>query len=271
MKKYYIFLIISLVGFFLSSCEEEVILDLNDIEKRIIVEAVIANDIPFAKVTLSYSMGFYDDIQVENIPDAVVKISSENGESELLKWDETGFYFSTELKPVYNSTYNLYIEIGDKIIETATTLPEPVKIKQIVQAPNQFRNYPDSLNVIVSVDDPVGQDNFFRLKVNKINKVQRRDFYFTDDTFGKDGTLTMPVYYKNFAKGDTVIVELMHTTRETSEYYNMLNENIRGSFNSIAPGNPVSNMPPDIYGLFSAYGITRDTIIIGAFPFIPGM
>jgi hypothetical protein len=46
-----------------------------------------------------------------------------------------------------------------------------------------------------------------------------------------------------------------------------LSENINGSFNSIAPGNPVSNMPENVYGFFAGYAIDRDTVVVKAFPF----
>jgi hypothetical protein len=263
MKRVIYFSIIFL-AFFVSGCEEDVVLDLGKIQKKLVIEATVSNNNPFAKVSLSYSKGFYDTLNFTRIWDATVEITSETGQSEQLKWSENGFYFSTSLQPEFGKKYTLKIIADNQTFEVTETLPVPVKIKQVLQVPNPFFQTPDSINLFVNVDDPKGTDDFFRLKVNKIGRESKGDYYLLDDSFGKDGVISMPVYYKNFAFGDTVVVELMHANRETYEYYNGLSENVRGSFNAIAPGNPVSNMPDDVYGFFAAYGIDRDTIVIGS-------
>jgi len=252
---------------FISACEEDVVLNLAEIQKKLVVEAVISNSVPFAKVSLSYSEGFYDTISISKIIDATVEIISESGNLEQLSLSLDGIYFSKLLQPEFGKKYTLKIQNGEQTIESTTTLMPPVKIKQVLQVPNPFYQTTDSINLFVTVDDPKGEDNFFRLKINKIGTVSHGDYYFVDDSYGKDGVISMPVYYKNYTFGDTVIVELLQTTRDISDYYSGLNDNVRGSFNSIAPGNPVSNMPDDVYGLFAAYGIDRDTVIIGSLTF----
>jgi len=251
-----------------TACEEDVILDLGKIQKKLVIEANISNSNPFAKVVLSYSQGFYDTLSFSKIANAKVEIISESGQREQLLWKTKGYYYySQNLKPEFGEKYTLKVIADSKTVEVNTTLPFPVKIKQILQVPNPFKQGKDTINVFVNVDDPKGVDDYFRLKVFKIGKKTLDDYYFLDDSFGKDGLITMPVYYKNFVSGDTVVVELLHVNRETYDYYNGFSENVRGSFNSIAPGNPVSNMPDDVYGFFSAYGIDRDTVVIRAMPF----
>jgi hypothetical protein len=250
-----------------TACEEDVILDLGKIQKKLVVEASVSNNNPFASVSLSYSQGFYDTLIFSRIPDATVEITSETGESEKLVWSSAGFFYSQSLQPEFGKKYTLKVIADNQTVEVTTILPSPVKIKQVLQVPNPFYQTNDSINLFVNVDDPKGVDDFFRLEVNKIGRKSQGNYYLADDSYGKNGVISMPVYYKNFAFGDTAVVELMHTNRETYDYYNGLRENVRGSFNSIAPGNPVSNMPDDVYGFFAAYGIDRDTIVIGVMPF----
>jgi len=77
----------------------------------------------------------------------------------------------------------------------------------------------------------------------------------------------MPIYFKTYTFGDTVIVELRHLNKATYDYYSGLTENIGGSFNSIAPGNPVSNMPGEVFGFFAGYAVDIDTFVVGNLQF----
>jgi hypothetical protein len=266
MKKIYYITAIALL-FFLFSCEEDVVLDLGKIEKRLVVEAKITNDSPMTTVSLSYSQNFYDTPEYELLANATVVLENEKGEKELLSINSDHVYESKILQPEFGKNYKLTISVDGQEIEVSTSLPHTVPIASVNFVPNPFFGTPDSLNIFVNVADRVGENNFFRLRVNKINIEPSGEYYLVDDTFGKDGIISMPIYFKNFTFGDTVIVELYHLNETIYQYYSGLSENLSGSFNSIAPGNPVSNMPDDVYGYFAGYAIYRDTIVVGAMPF----
>lgn len=260
-KKYLLLLLLPL---FFTSCEEEVVLDLREIEKRLIVEATLTNLEPAAKVSLSYSQAFYDLPEMNRQTNAKVSITSDDGQTELLTPNTEGYFVSNSLKTQFEAKYTLKIEVDDQIVEISSTMPQKVEIGSVVFVPNPFWKNPDSLNVFVNVADPKGEDNYFRLLINKLGEVPGTELYVVDDTFGKDGTISMPVYFKTYTPGDTIVVELRHLTREMADYYNGLSENVGGSFNSIAPGNPVSNMPEDVYGYFATYAVDIDTVIVSA-------
>lgn len=257
---------ILLIALILVACEEDVVLDLGDIEKKLVVEAVVSNNGSLAKVSLSYSQGFYDSLAFNIITNASVEIETESGENEMLALFPDGNYYSQILEPEFGMKYTLNIENEGKLITAETILPEPVDIKRVQFIPSPFERNGDSLHIIVYADDPIGEDNYFRLKVRRKGEPQSNIYYFITDETSIDGEIQMPVYFDNYYYGDTVIVELMHTTREVSEYYSGLSDNVGGSFNSIAPGNPVNNLPDDVFGIFAAYAFDIDTIIVTAFP-----
>ena len=245
------------------SCEEDVVLDLGNIEKRLVVEAKITDGNPAAEVMLSYSQNFYATPDSNIITNASVELIAEStGNSEMLRYDGIHSFVSENLKPVYGESYLLKINADDQLVEVKTRLPKKIEIGNVVFLTNPFFNSVDSLNVFVNVLDEIGVDNYFRLFVHAPGEVQNRLFYLTDDTFGKDGIITMPVYFKTFTWGDTVIVELRNLNKVTYEYYLGLNDNIEGSFNSIAPGNPVTNMPDDVFGFFAGYSVDIDTVVV---------
>ena len=245
------------------SCEEDVVLDLGSIEKRLVVEARVTDGSPAASVMLSYSQNFYAAPDSNVLTNASVELIAEGtGDRETLRFDGNHSFISESLTPAYGENYRLNINADNQQVEVRAKLPVKVEISNVVFVPNPFDNSPDSLNVFVNVKDQVGVDNYFRLFVHAPGEVQNDLFYLTDDTFGKDGTITMPVYFKTYTWGDTVIVELRNLNKATYEYYLGLTDNIGGSFNSIAPGNPVSNMPDDVFGFFAGYSVDIDTVIV---------
>ncbi len=254
-------MVFALITFLLLSCEEEVVLDLKEIDKAIVVEATMMNPIGEVRVNLSYSQSFYDNTATETLSEAKVYLSG----PDLLKIPinnlGNGAFGVNGLILGSNITYNLFVETGEKTIEANAVLPEIVAIDQIVQVANPFSG-PDSINLITNFRDLLGQDNYFRLKVNKTGRKPSTEFFLVDDSFGKDGIISAPVYYKNFARGDTAIVELFHLTKATWDYYSGLSENQGGSFNSVSPGNPVSNLPDGVMGYFAGLGYFADTVII---------
>lgn len=256
------YLLVFLAVFIVMSCEEDVVLDLKKIEKKLVVEASITNENPAVRVALSYSEGFYDSMNFQKVTNAKVEIVDSNGEKKELNLFQDDLFITVDFQPVAGVPYTLNISADGYDFSVVTQLPHPVEISRVLMVPNPFFGDGDSLNVFVNVEDPKGEDNYFRLFVNQKGWESIGEFYLVDDALGKDGMITMPVYYKNFAVGDTVVVELRHLTKELYSYYLGLSDNIGGSFNSIAPGNPVSNLPDDVYGVFGGYSIDRDTIIV---------
>lgn len=261
------YLIILIIPFLLFSCEEDVVINLGKIQKRLVVEAKVTNGSPTATVALSYSQDFYDTPDTQLITNATVQILAEMGESETLSLNSKDIFTTSALQPNYGKNYTLKVKVDGQEIEATTTLPLPVKITNVSFVPNPFSESNDSINIYVSVADPIEQVNYYRLKVNKKGAKPSGEYYLMDDSYGNGQVLPMPVYYKNFKPGDTVIVELDNLSKNLYQYYSSLSENVNGSFNSIAPGNPTSNMPDNVYGYFGGYAITRDTVIARLFQY----
>jgi hypothetical protein len=243
------------------SCEEEVVLDLDEAERRLVVEAILSNEYHALKVSLSYSQGFYTEPEYTRTGDATVVVADEFGNFEQLEINENGVFLSHNWVALPNSAYELNINTSENNISVKTMMPKKVEIMNVQFVASPFWGA-DSLNAFVEVLDPVNEDNYFRLFVRELGATKMVEYYLVDDSFGKNDVISMPVYYRNFAVGDTVLVELRHLTKDTYEFYSTLSENVNGSFNSIAPGNPVSNMPPDVMGHFVSYYVDTDTIVV---------
>ena len=237
------------------------VLDLDEAERKLVVEAILSNEHNALKVSLSYSQGFYTEPEYTRTDSATVIIADDLGSTEQLKVNENGVFLSHDWVALPDSEYVLKIITNENNISVNTKMPREVDIMNVKFVPNPFFGA-DSLNAFVEVKDPVGEDNYFRLFVRELGVPKMVEYYLVDDSFGKNDVISMPVYYRNFSVGDTVLVELRHLTKDTYDFYSTLSENVNGSFNSIAPGNPVSNMPPGIMGHFVSYYVDTDTIIV---------
>ncbi|MCF8362536.1 MAG: DUF4249 domain-containing protein [Prolixibacteraceae bacterium] len=249
------------VSLILFSCEEEVVLDLQETDHLLVVEAILSNEYHALKVSLSYSQDFYSEPEYTRTGDATVMISDEAGNAEQLKINENGVFLSDSWGVVPGEKYRLDINVDEVDISVKTIMPDKVEIKNVQFVPSPFWGA-DSLNAFVEVEDPVNVDNYFRLFVRELGAPKLVEYYLVDDSFGKNDVISMPVYYRNFAVGDTVIVELRHLTKDTYDFYSTLSDNANGSFNSIAPGNPVSNMPPGVMGHLVSYYVDYDTLVV---------
>jgi len=244
-----------------AACQEDVVLDLNKTEKKLVVEAYVSNEFPCANVSLSYSLDFYDSGIQEKLDNATVTLTDENGQVTVLDLNNAREFVPVSFIPNFGLNYTLNISLGDQIIQSQATLPFPVPIVDVSFVPNPFYSSPDSLNLYVTLADQIDRDNFFRLKVRRLSEEDSGEYSLFDDSFGNGGMVTLPVYYSNFSAGDTVVVELFNLNEEAFNYYAWLSENDRATLNTIAPGNPTSNVPENVLGCFIAYTVDRDTVI----------
>jgi hypothetical protein len=257
MKKILLYL---LGMFLLASCEEIVTLDLQKIDRQIVVEAFVLNPGGEAQVNLSYSQNFYDTLAFNAEMNAVVELVASNNSTIRLTHQNNGLYAADNIEIGNLSETTLRIAIDETMIEAKAAVPPAIPIANVIPVANPFWGK-DSINFIVNYFDRKNEDNYFRVRVNKYGEERGTEFYLVDDSFGKNGLLSSPIYYKNFKAGDTVVVELYHMTKAMFTYFNGLSNNIGGSFNSIAPGNPVSNLPSGTMGYFAVFGYDADTLI----------
>jgi hypothetical protein len=88
------------------------------------------------------------------------------------------------------------------------------------------------------------------------------DYFLMTDAFSDGEKMVAPIYYRNFAPGDSVIVELLNLDRSTWRYFKGISESILQGVNSQAPGNPPSNITGGAWGIFGAWNSSSYRIIV---------
>ncbi len=261
MKKInYIYIGITLLfaSFLMTSCEKEIDVDLRSIEPKVVIEGWIAKD-SIAKVNVTKTKDFNDNNDFPPVFGAIVTVSDDKGNSEILDQDKNGTYVSKLLRGKEDVTYYLNVKVEGNEYTSVSRMPKRIEIDSITMLyiPALKYAFPQ-----VSFTDPKGK-NYYR-NILYLNRV-RMDIgsEATDDKL-RDGFpihRTLPVFdddkedSREVEKGDTVLVELQSIDKGAYDFFETL-----GNMDA-KENNPTTNIVGGALGYFSAYSMDRKQVI----------
>ena len=289
--------IIAVVSVFIAgfiACEKNVSFNLNDTEKKIVVEASIENG-QAPNVVLSTSIEYFSEIspdilQASFVHDADILVSNGIQTHKLKEYSfsqngYTFFYYSidsanlaTAFLGELNKSYTLKITVDGKEYTALTTIPNITKQIDSVFSKPAPEFLPDSLaSLNVTAADPVGFGDYVRY----YTKANDEPFYpgmnsVFDDQIIDGTTYTLQVdrgYPRNlgltgdsliyFKKGDTVTFKLCNIDKATFDFWRTM------EFAYASVGNPfstptkvLSNISGNGLGYFAGYAAQYHTIVI---------
>lgn len=233
------------------SCEEMITVDLNYEKPKVVIESFITNgDYPVI-VKITKSQAFFNQSNFTPVVNASVQLEYLSVKEKLIE-KGSGYYVSSRTKGISGRTYTLNIVTAGETFGAKAELPPSVPIDTVYFQPGLFRN--DSLNVVVEFRDPAKSENYYRVKLYRNGRYAVNDYYLLTDAFSDGEKIVSPVYYRYFAPGDTVVVELLNLERCTWRYFKGMSESIQQGINSQAPGNPPTNLTGGALGIFGAWG-----------------
>jgi hypothetical protein len=241
------------------SCEQIIKVKLQDGLPNVVIESAITNRRGPFTVKISQSQDYYDQSAVTGIEKAQVQIS-DSSLTETLVEKGSGYYLTQKIKGIPGNTYHLNVASGGKNYNAMVKLPSSVAIDTVYFESALIDN--DSLNVFVEFNDPRGIDNYYRIKLYRNGRIAVNDYYLISDVFSDGLRLFAPFYYREFAPGDTVVVELDNLEQSTWRYFKGLSEIIQFGVNVQAPGNPLTNITGGALGYFGAWSSYTYKVII---------
>lgn len=233
------------------SCEEIITVDLDREQPKVVIESFITTSEMPVLVKLSKSQAFFNQGDFEPVKNAVVQIDHSSGHEQLVE-KGGGYYVAQKTRGIAGRAYSLDIKTNGATFHASVTVPPAVPIDTVYFQRGLFNK--DSLNLVVGFRDPVGIENYYRIKLFRNGRYAVNDYYLLTDNFSDGEKIIAPVYYRYFAPGDTVVVELLNLERNTWRYFKGLSESVRQGINSQAPGNPPSNITGGALGIFGAWG-----------------
>lgn len=258
MKKYIILLSASLVAL-LSACTKVIDIDLNSKDPHIVIEANITDAPGPYTVAISQTVNFSETNSFPPVTGAVVTVSDDAGNTEVLVESFPGNYQGTIIQGVPGRTYYLSVVSKGKTYTSESKMPLPVQFDTLLLVPNTA--FGPAYYIIPLFTDPVGTGNRYRC-IETINTKRIKDFFLFEDQL-TDGLLNgQPIlnFEDSLATGDSVSVELQCIDKPNYLYFFSLLQTASGQ--SGAPANPVSNISNEALGYFSAHTSRRKYVII---------
>jgi hypothetical protein len=193
----------------------------------------------------------YDDRNNRYPPveSAVVTLSDNSGNSEVLGYMPSGMYESKIIKGVQGTTYSLTVETGEKKYTSQSTMPHAVQIEEL----SMFQVASIGVFPMISFIDPPGIENYYRaiLYVNG-KRMPDMEVMNDEDTDGKLNSNLIPFdsqynNEKDIEKGNIIFVEMQCLNKGAYTYFETLSRINRSS------ANPTSNINGGALGYFSTY------------------
>ncbi len=254
--------------FFMTSCQDEIEIDLNSADQKIIVEGEINNEIGAVHtIKISKTLNFSDSNNFPPVKGATVTISDNTGTSETLVETEAGIYKTKNTIGKVGKTYTLTILTGGQTFTAQSTMPTQVALTGIKTILNLSTFPPNTQNTYIvfpTFKDPSGLGNAYRF-IPTVNDTTNKEILVENDN-GLDGlNNSRPIFSRNLKvkKGDTLTLEMRCLDPNIYEYFYSLNQSAgNGPGGGTTPTNPLTNIKGGALGYFSAHTVEKKTIIV---------
>jgi hypothetical protein len=263
MKKITIITLLSLFSF-LTSCEKEVILNLEDSGEKFVIEGIITNNSNIQTIKINKSVQFYDSNNYPTVSNAVVKVS-ENGKTPITFTEtSSGIYQATNFVGIPGYTYTLSITIEGVEYTSSSTMPQIVPLIEVIYEENTFNPPGQDPNYMVTPIflDPVNSKNFYRFNLIT-NDIKDKSFFTLNDDLinGQINSFGLASSNEDNAiiLGSKVKIEMLGIDKNVYNYFYVLEQN---SDSQNTPNNPKSNINNNALGYFSAQNKQELTITI---------
>lgn len=266
INKYLKVSILALMTTISIACSEIIIININDSDPQLMLEASMGEG-EYAMVLLTRSVNLYHTGEFPPVTSAVVSISDNDGNSEILAEVHPGIYVSANMQGKAGKTYFLNIESEEKTITSTGKIPTyvPVDAFRVVNSiypgggPPVLPNQPaDFYEVYVTYTDPVEEQNYYRF-ILSINGKRSANNYVYDDrlTNGNQVENLLVVYNPELKPGDSIMVEVQCINKSVYEYFKSMGGSSGGPGNASSPANPYTNLQGSILGFFNAHTVER--------------
>lgn len=267
-----IFAIISVAIFV--ACEEIINIDLNTATPRLTVTAIITDQPGPYLVELSKTESFFSsNDSFPRVRNAIVIISDNTGNSEILTESSPGTYKTSTLSGVGGRTYHLKISSEGVTYEAFSYLPFSIKLDSIVSqkittnGPHSKESN-NSYYIQCFFNDPAGTANFYRIESAVANTDTLASYYqiYSDEV--TDGQrIIYPLQRPTFNLGDTATVELYHINPTNYDYYKTANNILRNKKGPMAAAsapqaNPLTNISGGALGYFGTYAVSKKKVVV---------
>jgi hypothetical protein len=254
-----------LIFFLATSCEKVIDVNLNETSPKIVIESYLENDSTcYAKISVTSS--FYNNSSSPAVTDATVRLTDQNGQTELLTHQGNGIYRGTSMLGTIGNTYDFSATVGGNEYTATSTMPPLIPIDSVTSEESSFFGTPGNYLAYINYTDPANIDNYYAKRMRFFDKEEGEEvtLYGIADDNASDGISTRTFGgFQIFEVGDTAWLELSSIDQPTHLYFETLGDALSGrGIASSAPANPTTNLKGGALGYFSAWSKDAKMLIV---------
>jgi hypothetical protein len=256
---------IALLLLLFTSCEKTVDLKYKGNQSKIIIEGNITNEPGPYFVKITKSIPLSDTGNYPAIDNAVVTISDDAGNNEILIPQGNGVYHTNTLSGVAGRTYSLSVNADNQAYTAQSTMPQSVPFDSIKV--EQFTFGGDiERNIIPIYTDPISKGNNYRFVLSVNNKLINQHFVQNDEVInGVANTMRLEIDDNTAAlkPGDLITLKMQCISKEVALYYTTLALMAdSGPGGGTTPNNPPTNITNGALGVFSAHTVQEKSKVL---------
>lgn len=249
------------------ACEKVINVNLNDAEKKYVVEGVVTNRPGTCMVLLSQTKNFDENNDFAGVSGALVQITEEGGPTTLLTETAAGRYEAPALAGTSGKTYHLSVALNGQSFTATSTMPQPVKMDTIFVTDETIIKKTRKM-VNVQFKDPPETGNNYRF-IQYVNGVKEQNIFIRNDEYFNGNVVTNKLRYpgdddNKIESGDQVTVDMLCIDQAVYKYWYSLDRSATGGNRgggAATPANPVTNIQGGALGYFSAHTLQTKSIV----------
>jgi hypothetical protein len=267
-------LFIIVLGLMLASCTKVIDIDLNETDRRLVIEANLSTIKDSSMVSITQTSSITDIGPNPKISNAFVTITdTKTNIIDTLNETKPGIYKKMGLQGIEGHSYTLKIVSGEKTFVSTSTIYPTIVLDSINQmrlfdqvdaGPRQGGSGGDTKNTSKQIpfqafyNATPDIERYFQIKITINDSISNDIEIRGSKEFSRYSTISpMSVSVK---KGDKVRLELQGIDKAVFEYFAGVIENL--GQNSATPSNPKSNISNGALGYFKAHTSSVKEIVV---------
>lgn len=264
MRNRYNALFVLFLVFFLG-CEREIFLELEEEDRKVVIEGWLNSMNEPSRFSVGYSGSFFDSGEMEMIPGARIVVRDDFGNAHTLQEIEPGIHETNGFQVVQERDYTVEAEVNGVVYTASNYMPRINNINYAIPFYSDTIVFGEGYYVTMSANEPAGIGDYYQFRIYQNDSLfdSPFDILVSDDRL-VDGQESFFLYPYPFEEGDTVVVEIRGISELTYSYYISYIQQASsggGPFGS-PPANLVTNWDNGALGFFGTAATVRDTIIM---------
>ncbi|HEU5289955.1 MAG TPA: DUF4249 domain-containing protein [Cyclobacteriaceae bacterium] len=273
-----VYIIVFFSALILWSCDKAVVLDLDQMPPKVVIEGLVSNQPGYQFVKVSRTVDFYESGATPRVSDAIVFVSDDLGNEYSFVHnpnnhaDSTGYYLPTvPFVGEPERSYHLSVTVEGELYEAEDKMYRITEIDSLQYQVNEEEQEDPKeegkfYELLLYAKEPQETTDYYLFKFFRNDSLKiysPTDIYFADDkVLGEEiNGVPSPVFY---APDDSARVEMYSLSRVGyvfySDLFNLLNND--GGMFSPPPANSRTNLTNGALGFFQVSAITISGIRI---------